>query len=140
MVRVFLLLAVGLILSPEHGLAASKAADYLLNQELIEACQGRGGRIRFEGFIERDLTGDGRKDLIISHDAIECNGDFRRSPFCGAQVCTIKIYVRRGKLLKLEEEFLALISSIGAGPVPVISLYFHGGGQGQLRWNGRAFQ
>lgn len=138
--RFILFLLSGLLLLPSTGFAASKAADYLLQQELQSACEGRGGRIRLEGFIERDFTGDGRKDLIIAHDAIECDGGRSRSGFCGMQVCTIKIFVRRGPLLQLEEDFLGLIGGISADPVPVIRLFGHGGTESQMQWNGRNFQ
>ncbi len=119
--------------------AASKAANYLLSEQIVAACEGRGGTIDPSAFIERDLTGDGRADLLISHEGITCRSGLRRSLECGVQVCSVRIYVREGSLLRLREEFLGMQLSVGNGPVPVIRALGHGGGEGFLRWNGRSF-
>lgn len=116
---------------------SSNAARYLANKEVAEACNG-GGRINPKGLIERDLTGDGRDDLIISHEWIECASG-QRSMYCGMQVCSVNIYVREGKLLKLRGEFLGGGVSVGGGSRPKIEMYAHGGARGAIRWNGRSF-
>jgi hypothetical protein len=70
--------------------ALSNPARYLINQQIAEACEGRGGSIDPAAVIERDLTGDGRADLIISHEGIQC-ADSGRSLYCGMQVCSVMI-------------------------------------------------
>jgi hypothetical protein len=56
----------------------SNAARYLAAQEIAAACDA-GGTFGSGGLIERDLTGDGRDDLILDHGAISCDGESRRS-------------------------------------------------------------
>ncbi|HET8726404.1 MAG TPA: hypothetical protein VFO41_02745 [Alphaproteobacteria bacterium] len=82
------LLAV-LLTSPAQ--ARSKAADYLIRDQIAGACETGKGKIEENAVIERDLTGDGLADLIISHDGITCS-DGGRSNACGAQVCSFVIY------------------------------------------------
>ncbi|QGN00183.1 hypothetical protein [Methylocystis parvus] len=118
--------------------AGSKAADYLVAEEIAGACDGKKGQIDPDAVMERDLTGDGKADLIISHDGIKCPGG-ARSGFCGMQVCTVNIYVRRGPLLKLSHERLGARVRVNTSPVPTITMYAHGGSQGSIRWNGSAF-
>jgi hypothetical protein len=121
------------------GLAQeSNASIWLLNQELSEACGRAGGHISPDALIERDLTGDGRDDLIISHEGISCNSG-GRSIYCGMQVCTVKIFVREGELLKLTMDFLAGGVHVGHGNLPKISGYAHGGSGWSRRWDGLQF-
>jgi hypothetical protein len=120
--------------------ARSNAAQWLVDREIAEACDGNPGSIDPSGAIERDLDGDGRDDFLLAHEAITCQGDMARSLFCGMQVCTVKIFLRRGDLLEQAVDMLGGGVEVGAGPVPAISMYAHGGARGQLRWNGRAFE
>lgn len=124
---------------PSAPAARSKAADYLVREQIAAACDGKQGTIDPAAAIEQDLTGDGRADLIISHEGISCaNGG--RSNACGAQLCSVMIYVRRGALLKLEREMLGVGVSAGEGKVPEISMYAHGGTLHSMKWNGRTFR
>jgi hypothetical protein len=119
--------------------AESSAVSYLVKKEIAEACNGGEGSIDQAMIIERDLTGDGRDDLIISHEGISCaNG--MRSTFCGAQVCAFNVYLREGKLLKLEKEMLGISVRVSSDRVPVIRWYAHGGSEQKFRWNGSEFR
>lgn len=130
--------------------ARSRAAEYLVAEQIAEACDGGRGTIEPSGVIERDLTGDGAADLIIAHEAITCiiaheaitcagGGASGRSLFCGMQVCSVHFYVRRGTLLQPVLEMLGGGVTAGPGDVPDISMYAHGGTRGSVRWNGRTF-
>ncbi|MEL6587803.1 MAG: hypothetical protein AAFY65_13775 [Pseudomonadota bacterium] len=128
------------------GLAApamaqqSNAARYLLGQEVANACNGAAGRISPGSLIERDLTGDGRDDLIIAHEGIRCSGGgSARSLECGMQVCTTKIWVRQGDLLVEKAFFLGGGIAVAGGNPPAITGYAHGGKTWSMRWNGRSF-
>ena len=63
-----LILAIVAALLASPALARSKAADYLVREQIAEACEGGKGTIDAAAVIERDLTGDGQPDLIISHE------------------------------------------------------------------------
>ncbi|HET9903733.1 MAG TPA: hypothetical protein VFQ27_08555 [Xanthobacteraceae bacterium] len=113
----------------------SQAAASLVREQITEACDGKGS-IHPAAVIERDLTGDGKADLVISHEGIRCaNGT--RSSFCGAQLCAVNIYVRRGAVLKLEREMLGAKVSVRDGVIHMSAL---GGRPARLKWNGRAFR
>jgi hypothetical protein len=131
--------AIVLVLLATPALGRSNAAKYLVREQIAQACDGKRGRIDPGAVIERDLTGDGMADLIISHEGITCAED-APSGFCGVQVCAVKIYVRRGALLKLEYEMLAVGVSVDDGHVPAIEMYAHGGGRRTIRWNEREFR
>ena len=131
-----------LVVASGAGAAAqsySKAARYLMAQEIKSACPS-GGRFTSKGAIERDLNGDGRKDLVLSHGGVTCKGNNRISGYCGMQVCTVKIFVRQGQLLKLKSDFLGGGVTLGPTSVPVISGYAHGGAPWAIRWNGHSFR
>ncbi|WP_299413203.1 hypothetical protein [uncultured Sulfitobacter sp.] len=117
----------------------SKAAQYLIAKEIRAGCPA-GGRFAAAGAVERDLNGDGRKDLILSHDRLSCKGGSSISKSCGMQVCTVKIYLRQGKLLRQKMDFLGGGVTLGPTNVPVISGYAHGGDAWAIRWNGRTFR
>lgn len=137
MMRIVVCTAI-LALLPAAAAAGSKAANYLVSEEIAGACDGKKGRIDSSAVIERDLTGDRKADLIISHDGIKC-ADGSRSAACGMQVCTVRLYVRRGELLKLALDMLGAGVRVDASPVPKITMYAHGGRQGGIRWDGSAF-
>lgn len=120
--------------------ARSKAAAYLIREQISAACEMRDGSIDPASVIERDLNGDGKADLIIHHHGIECAGG-GRSIFCGAQACSFLIYVRRGALLRPAGEFLGVETiKVEGGPIPTIHTVAHGGRPTALRWNGREFR
>ena len=127
--------AIVLVLLSAPASARSAAAEYLVRKQIAEACEGKQGKIDPAAVIERDLTGDGKADLVTSHQGIIC-ADRTRGGFCGAQLCSVNIYVRRGALLELEHEMLGVNVSVKDG---VIHLYAHGGKPGTVRWSGRAF-
>jgi hypothetical protein len=131
--------AVILAFLPTAASAGSKAADYLVAEQIAEACNGKKGQIDPAAVIERDLTGDGKADLIISHEGIKY-ADGERSGFCGMQVCSVNIYVRRGELLKLALEMLGARVRVEGGPIPTITMVAHGGSLHSIRWNGSGFR
>jgi hypothetical protein len=51
---------------PYSPAVRSKAVDYLVREQMAGACNGKEGTIDDAAVIERDLTGDGKADLIIS--------------------------------------------------------------------------
>lgn len=137
MMRIVVCTAI-LALLPATAAAGSKAANYLVAEEIAGACDGKKGRIDSAAVIERDLTGDGKADLIISHDGIKC-ADGSRSAACGMQVCTVRLYERRGELLKLTLDMLGAGVRVDASAIPKITMYAHGGRQGSIRWDGATF-
>jgi len=112
-------LAATAVLLSSPALARSKAADYLVREEIAGACDGGNGTINDSAVIERDLNGDGKTDLIIAHDGIKCaNGS--RSNACGMVVCTVNIYIREGALLKLMvDDPLGAGVTVGNGKFPL---------------------
>ncbi|QUJ75853.1 hypothetical protein KDD17_13025 [Sulfitobacter albidus] len=133
------LLAATILAGPAQAQSASKAARYLMAQEIKQGCAG-GGKFTAADAVERDLDGDGRKDLLLSHDQLRCRGEQPISKRCGMQVCTVKIFLRRGDLLQPVADFLGGGVTVGPTNVPVISGYAHGGDPWAIRWNGRAFR
>lgn len=128
--------AVILVLTaPAH--ARSDIATDLVNLEIAEGCGKAGGRIEPAAVIERDLTGDGLADLVISHEGISCAGG-GESSFCG-QLCSIKFFVRRGERLELDHELLGRGMTVGDGAIPPINMYAAGGRPGAVKWNGTTF-
>jgi len=117
---------------------SSNAAQWLADREIAQACGGPG-TFDTGGIIERDLTGDGRDDLILSHEAIRCASG-GRSGFCGAQVCSVLIFVRDGDLMVEKTNMLGGGVSVSVDRSPVISGYGHGGGRWSIRWTGSAFR
>jgi hypothetical protein len=77
---------------------------------------------------------------IISHEGIVC-ADGGRSSYCGMQVCSVMIYVRRGALLEVAvDDLMGSGVSVGEGEIPTIHSYgFEGRRGGGLRWNGQTF-
>lgn len=119
--------------------AQSKAAAYLIKQEISEGCESHRGTLDTSGALERDLDGDGLPDLIIAQDKISCSGSSVRSLNCGMQVCSVTFYMRRGPLLQKTYEMLGAGVSVGSGRIPKVHMYAHGGQRGFVRWNGRSF-
>lgn len=109
------------------AVARSKAADYLIAEQIREGCLDGRGTFDERGIYEIDLNGDGRDDLLLAHEALECEGAMSRSLFCGAQVCSILVYIRDGALLKQKDEALGLIVEHDPGPPPAFKIMNHGG-------------
>ncbi|MER9236874.1 hypothetical protein NKI56_33620 [Mesorhizobium sp. M0622] len=120
--------------------AYPNAANYLIAEQIASACEGNVGEIAPGSVIERDLTGEGKADLITSHEGISCSAgaSTSRSSFCGAQICAVNIYVRRGSLLELKTEMLGVGVSVGEGQVPEIRMHATWGrsGDAQMGWAG----
>lgn len=122
------------------AVARSKAAEWLIREQIAEACDGKTGRIDPAAAIERDLTGDGKADLIISHDGITCTAT-GRSTLCGMQVCSVMVYVRDGALLKpVVDDLLGMKVTVSDGSVPTIAWLAAGGAPRSMKWNGTAFR
>lgn len=141
--RLFAIAAIMSLTASQAASQQSDAAQFLLEEQIVRACGSPAGEMDPAGFIEQDLTADGRDDLIISHDLIECEHREpvgTRSIFCGLQVCSVLIYVRQGDLLVLEEEFLGSGVTLGPTRVPVIRGYAHGGDTWTIRWDGSRFR
>ncbi|WP_425099780.1 hypothetical protein [Tropicibacter sp. S64] len=123
---------------------SSKAAAYLLDQNIAEACNGGPGTAGPGTLVEADFDGDGRQDLLIAHEGIACrtaDSPLGRSGLCGMQVCSVRIYLRRGQLLDLKEDFLGggITVDTRATP-PVIGGYAHGGARWSMRWQNGGFR
>lgn len=132
-------LAILLLLAPAPAQALSAAARFLIDEAVAEGCPS-GGSMDTSRVVERDLDGDGRADLILSHEWVTCTGGGSSiSGLCGMQVCTTYIYLRRGDLLVEQASFLNSVVSVGDGPRPAITLRSHGGATGTIRWDGRSF-
>ncbi|MGL5012602.1 MAG: hypothetical protein ACRC6I_22265 [Paracoccaceae bacterium] len=132
-------LCLGVLLPELTAAQDSNAARYLAAEALDAACQA-GGAFRPGGLIERDLTGDGRDDLIIDHGGIRCEGEDAVSGYCGMQACTVLIYVREGGLLMPAVEMLAAGIEVDDANPPAISGYAHGGDPWSFRWTGERFE
>ncbi|MDV4169280.1 hypothetical protein [Rhodovulum sp. FJ3] len=111
-------------------LRVSEAIDY--------ACMGAGGEMSEASTYVKDLDGDGAQDLILDHGGVKCTNG--RNISCGAQVCTTEFFLQRDGTLAKEVEILGTITDLSNDPIPLISIWGHGGNQGEIRWNGRAFQ
>ncbi|MBN9671553.1 hypothetical protein [Roseibium aggregatum] len=121
------LIAAGSLMSPSPSHAFSKATQYLMQQAIADGCGGRAGSFGSDGVFEADLNGDGRDDLVLSHQGITCSGKPGTSLECGMQVCSIKVYIRKGGLLQLEEEFLGRIAGVTWIPELSFKIMSHGG-------------
>lgn len=121
------------LLAAQPAAALSNAARYLVDAEIAEACASGKGHFEQDGIREIDLDGDGRKDLMLDHNAIVCEGDLGRSLFCGAQVCSIKTFVREGALLQPSDEALGIITRFDPGPPPRFEIMGHGGQKSMWR-------
>ena len=119
--------------------ARSRAADRLVQEQIAAGCgEGTGGQFAPGAVIERDLTGDGRDDLIISHEGLTC-GSAGRSAFCGMRTCAVLLYVREGDLLRKQKDVLSIGVSVTSGDPPAIQLTGNDFQPRTMRWNGRSF-
>ena len=141
MIRSATLLAAAIaVLSPTAAQAQpSKAGAYVAKEQMAEACGSRKrAKAASDAFQEKDLTGDGRPDLLVNHRKIRC-AKKRKNVRCGPKNCTIQIYVRTKRgLLKPAFEVLAKEAKIGAGDKPAI-IITSSLGTGKVRWDGKAF-
>lgn len=127
--------------APQTVSELSNAAQWLVDDAIAKGCGDAGGRFDTSGVFVRDLDGDNRDDLILSHEGIQCSRPGRmQNNFCGAQVCLGIIYLRRGQLLEDVADFQGSVEGVGSGSRPIITIVGHGGGRVQARWNGSQFQ
>jgi hypothetical protein len=133
------LATLGLTCGLQPALALSPEAARIATSEAQYGCEGPGGRFSAKGAIERDLTGDGKPDLLINHDELTCSSSIGRSGSCGAAACTVKIFVREGTRLREVLDILSASVEIGPGSPPRIELS-RGPNSHAYRWNGRAFK
>jgi hypothetical protein len=111
----------------------------IIKKEIKIACDSGRGKIDPRGVIIRDLNNDGQADAIIGHDAVSCSGSMSRSMFCGAQVCSTKIYLgENGKFFE-STDMLGILESVSSGNPPTLNFYTHGGSKVKIRWNGARF-
>jgi len=129
----------GLMIVASPAAAKNLSAKTILKKEIREACGKAGGRLGRGAVIRKDLTGDGRRDLIVSHENIACRGG-QRSGHCGAQVCSVNFYVRRAGGYRLNTEKLGIRVTVGKGKRPRIWMNAHGGQRYNVRWDGRRFR
>ena len=128
------------------GLAApaaaqdSNAARWLVTERLSSVCETGEGMFDLQGIIERDLTGDGRDDLILFDDYVTCSGTAFRPTTCEFGECEFNVYVREGALLqpKLTDRTVARLDVLTGEP-PVI-VYAQRDGVRSVRWNGSLFR
>ena len=121
--------------------AQSGSAKAIIQAQIREACEPGSGTMKNGSAIIRDLTGDGKADLLIDHAYITCKGGAsRRSGFCGMQVCSVYIYVNRNGRLTKSLDTLGGGVTIGKGKRPSISMYAHGGKSRRIRWDGKRFR
>lgn len=111
----------------------------VINGEIALACNNAGGSIDSTGVTERDLNNDGALDIIVGHDAINCGGAFGISMFCGAQVCSTKIFLGASDGFTQHHEILGILANVSNDRVPVLQFHTHGGGQVSLTWDGARF-
>lgn len=125
---------------PTGASAWTKATQYLVNEQIATGCDGPGTFDPATVF-ERDLTGDGKADLLLSHEGLTCkNTPTGRSNSCGMLACDILIYVRQGTLLvPVVTSLNGYDVTISADPVPIIRMRGFEGQPGSMRWDGSAF-
>lgn len=112
----------------------------LVAPEIAAACDGRKGTIDSAGYIQKDLSGDDIHDVIIQHDAITCENG-ARSLYCGAQVCSTKIYVwEPGGSFRETSDILGLLEDISDERIPTMRFQGHGGQRFSARWDGNSFR
>lgn len=137
------LLAVGLIamILPTGAFAWSNATSYLLKEQIAAGCDGPG---TFDpAFVfERDLTGDGKADLLLSHEGIDCKTTpTGRSNSCGMAACNIIVYVRQGSLLvPVVTDLYGYDVKLSNDTIPVIHWLGFKSQPASMRWDGAAFR
>jgi len=142
MIRPLLMSAlIGLALTPAATQAEqlSRATQYLLGREAEKGCLD-GGTFT-SGYAETDLTGDGIRDLIVSHEGLACQGARGRSLLCGHRDCIILFFVglENGLLVQVNQVFgrdMMVLTS----DRPTVSLISRTGARQRLHWHGTAFK
>ncbi|GJE16419.1 hypothetical protein [Methylobacterium marchantiae] len=125
---------------PLPAQAESAAARYLVSQQVAKTCP-KGGQFKPAGIMERDLTGDGRPDLVLNLAELSCRGAANgTNDECGAAHCPVLFFVRQGDLLVLKEEIASIGARIGSGAVPRITLVSFEYKEHTVRWDGSAFR
>ncbi|WP_019904431.1 hypothetical protein [Methylobacterium sp. 77] len=135
---VLVCIAFGSGLAPAQ--ATSAAARYLVSQQVAKLCP-KGGQFKPDGIMERDLTGDGKADLILNLAELSCRGDPKGlNDECGAAHCPVLFFVRQGDLLVLKDEIASIGARIGPGRIPRITLVSFEYKEHTVRWDGSSFR
>lgn len=118
------------------------AIEFLAFEQITNGCESEHGSFSDYGLREIDLNADGSTDLIIDHAELTCdNSGSPRSLYCGAQVCSIFLYLRDGDgLLAPAYEIIGALNYISADDPPVLSGIAHGGGAWSAVWFGNGFE
>lgn len=144
MTRFFLSAALAAALAQPGHAQSSNAARYLVGERIAEACSSGSGQFDPAGIIERDLTGDGRDDLILFDHHLRCAGGMGRSMFCGAAACAYTIFVREGDLLQPKARGLSVehVRVVPGNPpgIEVVGGAASGYAATTLRWTGGDFR
>lgn len=126
--------------SLQDPLGCIEGAMWLIEEQVAEGCPiGGKGRFQPGSVVERDLAGDGKAGLIISHDGLQCASG-NRSALCGLRPCLVLLYVREGTLLKKQTEALSMGESAGTGSPLPINLISDDFKERTLLWNGQDFE
>ncbi|SIS99293.1 hypothetical protein SAMN05421759_1096 [Roseivivax lentus] len=118
----------------------SNAARYLVQQHIHQGCEGRSGSFSEQGITITDLDGDGRDDLILSDEWIECEGAQQQSKTCGTKVCEAIVYMRRGSTLDRVTSFNGTGIEVGHGERPTVSFLQHDLSNFKFGWDGNQFR
>lgn len=89
-----LFLAVTAVVIASSGLARAEDMPHQLAAELIqtehESCNtSTGYGVNF--VVQRDVDGDGRKDVILDYSQAQCGG--QPDPYCTTGGCMLKVYL-----------------------------------------------
>lgn len=118
--------------------AASKAADRIVRKHIADACGGGAATMEPAAVIERDLTGDGKADLIVDQGLISCKDGM--NGFCGTAGCAIDVYVRQGDRFVEKLNLLGFGIEILDGNPPRLRMSDRDGGRHIYRWKGGQFR
>lgn len=128
------------LLAASPSTAMSKGAAYLVKERIAAVCP-HGGTFAPKGITERDLTGDGRADLVLDLAGLTCRGAANGlNDESGAAHCPVAFYVRKGDVLVLVSEVASIGARVGPGNPPRITLVGFEYQEHSVRWNGRDFQ
>ncbi len=144
--RLFGIALTALLLGPNISFAQSdkstlsRAAKWLVNNRIKEACQGNSGNFDNRGIVVVDLDGDSKNDLILHDEWIACKGGISRSASCGNVACEINIYLRRRGLLEQYSRFMGVGLELDTQSPPTIKTQGFRLQDVYTRWTGDRFE
>lgn len=136
MLRTCLVLALAGIAAP--AIPASKAVSRIMEAQYPDVCDGASGKLNPAGIIERDLTGDGKADLILDIGTVDCGNGMNM--YCGSAGCSISVYVWQKGRLKEKLSLLGAGIEVMYGDPPGLRLTGADGGDRTYRWQGGEFR